>query len=418
MMNKRLLTLLVALSVLVTGTKAQSDSETMLTLEALEATTVTIKNPREITSFYYQKNDEANGVVLTTVPFATNVTEISLDKGDKLKLFGICPRYGASENSENTNINCSGDCYIYGNIMSLFNVNTFPVAKEMNYKYTFAHLFKGNTHIKNHPSKALVLPATTLTEYCYKSLFEGCSGLTKAPALPATTLAEECYYLMFYGCTGLKEPPALPATTLASYCYSEMFRNCSSLEKAPDLPATTLAVGCYNGMFSSCSGLKVAPALPAMSLADACYSQMFYHCGILTEAPDLSATKLAPMCYSYMFQSCFELKLAPLLPATKLEDKCYEGMFKSCSKLINVSCMAAQLGEAYSSNWLSGVAPSGTFTKNLFTTEKKLTRGVSGIPTEWTLLNDATELVGYDLDGNGTVDDDDIQKLVDYIMNH
>jgi hypothetical protein len=228
-MNKRLLTLCLLLTAIVTSTKAQSDSETMLTLEALETTTVTIKNPREITSFYYQKNDEASGVVLTTVPFATNVTEISLDKGDKLKLFGIWPQYGASEESESTNINCSGYCYIYGNIMSLFDVNTFPVAKVMNYDYTFAHLFKGNTHIKNHPSKALVLPATTLTEYCYSEMFRSCTGLTEAPDLPATTLAAGCYKGMFIYCTTLEAAPALPAIKLVDKCYERMFQMCYKL---------------------------------------------------------------------------------------------------------------------------------------------------------------------------------------------
>jgi hypothetical protein len=58
--------------------------------------------------------------------------------------------------------------------------------------------------------------------YCYRDMFNGCTGLTGLPAglLPATTLANYCYTYMFTGCTGLTTLPAglLPATTLAGYC--------------------------------------------------------------------------------------------------------------------------------------------------------------------------------------------------------
>ena len=103
----------------------------------------------------------------------------------------------------------------------------------------------------------LELPATTLANDCYYSMFSGCTSLTAAPALPATTLAKTCYYGMFAGCTSLASAPALPATTLASGCYYNMFKDCSSLTTAPALPATTLASGwCYNSMFSGCTNLS------------------------------------------------------------------------------------------------------------------------------------------------------------------
>ena len=35
-------------------------------------------------------------------------------------------------------------------------------------------------------------------------MFRNCTSLTQAPALPATTLADSCYYSMFDGCTSLK----------------------------------------------------------------------------------------------------------------------------------------------------------------------------------------------------------------------
>ena len=48
-----------------------------------------------------------------------------------------------------------------------------------------------------------MLPAMTLADSCYNSMFSYCTSLTQAPALPATTLANRCYYDMFNGCTFL-----------------------------------------------------------------------------------------------------------------------------------------------------------------------------------------------------------------------
>ena len=102
--------------------------------------------------------------------------------------------------------------------------------------------------------------STTLTDYVFFRLFEGCTSLTQAPALPATTLATNCYGNMFNNCA-IAQAPALPATTLADYCYYGMFQSCKSLTTVPDLPATTLASTCYMFMFYSCSKLNYVKAL-------------------------------------------------------------------------------------------------------------------------------------------------------------
>ena len=47
------------------------------------------------------------------------------------------------------------------------------------------------------------LPATTLADSCYSSMFEGCTSLTSAPELPATMLTRQCYFTMFNGCSNL-----------------------------------------------------------------------------------------------------------------------------------------------------------------------------------------------------------------------
>jgi hypothetical protein len=97
--------------------------------------------------------------------------------------------------------------------------------------------------------------------YCYSSMFSGCTSLTEIPAtlLPATTLAQSCYSSMFASCSSLQEIPAtlLPATTLAQSCYASMFRGCTALTTIPAtlLPATTLVSSCYEFMFSGCTSL-------------------------------------------------------------------------------------------------------------------------------------------------------------------
>lgn len=337
-MRKELFTLL--LTMLAMSVSAQDDMlSTPLTFEAISAGTLTIKNPKELT-FYYCKNGGASSQVNTTAKNSTNVTNISLSAGDKVTIKGDNASYGASSLSNSTNITCSGDCYIYGNIMSLINStpSVYKTLKTLSAETTFKFLFENNAHIKNHPIKELLLPATTLTGSCYMCMFESCTGMTTAPDLPAITLKKYCYRSMFSNCTGLTTVPDLPATTLADYCCLGMFNKCSALTTAPDLPATTLAQYCYD--------------------------EMFYDCTSLTTAPDL--------------------------PATTLVKGCYKEMFKNCTNLNFVRCLATQLGEDYSKDWLSGVSSTGTFVRSSDANVSDLGEGVSGIPTGWTTLKNCT----------------------------
>ena len=88
---------------------------------------------------------------------------------------------------------------------------------------------------------------------------------------------------MFNGCTSLTTIPSnlLPATTLANYCYDSMFRDCTSLTTIPNLPATTLANLCYSDMFRDCTSLVETPEgwyLPAQTIYDMSCSSMFANC--------------------------------------------------------------------------------------------------------------------------------------------
>ena len=258
-----------------------------------------------------------------------------------------------------------------GNIQTLLEYSNPPATTLADFCYRY--MFNGCTSL----TKAPELPATTLAGTCYEYMFSGCTSLTQAPALPATTLANYCYRYMFNGCTSLTKAPALPATTLANYCYYGMFNGCTSLTKAPALPATTLAGSCYDYMFSGCTSLTQAPALPATTLANYCYEYMFRGCTSLTQAPALPATTLAYYCYRYMFNGCTSLTKAPALPATTLADFCYECMFKGCTSLKISTTQSSEYPTAWRipssgtisstfTNWnydmLTGTG--GTFTSN------------------------------------------------------
>ena len=174
----------------------------------------------------------------------------------------------------------------------------------------------------------------------------------------------------------------LPATTLVDNCYRSMFYKCQSLTTAPDLPATTLANYCYTTMFRNCTSLTTAPALPATTLADYCYNSMYQSCESLTTAPDLPATTLADYCYGAMFMGCSSLTTAPALPATTLANNCYGAMFYGCTNLNYIKCLATNISaESCTKNWVSSVAATGTFVKN--PSMSSWTTGVNGIPTRW-----------------------------------
>ena len=171
----------------------------------------------------------------------------------------------------------------YGNVMSLISSTGFTELSAFTAQKALCGLFSGGSFISGYEfphglvdAENLVLPATTLSSYCYANMFRGCAALTKAPALPATTLAINCYATMFSDCTALTTAPELPATALSNYCYLAMFAGCTSLTTAPELPATTLSSYCYQRMFSGCTNLNYIKALfttaPTASTSGPTYS--------------------------------------------------------------------------------------------------------------------------------------------------
>jgi hypothetical protein len=164
-----------------------------------------------------------------------NGNTISLAEGETVMFRGTNSRYATSDKNYNY-FSLTGECYVYGNIMSLINETGYadpddPTQLGSALSYHFANLFHGCTGLYNHPQKTLELPSTTLGSYCYAQMFWGCTNLTRAPELDSEELKENCYEGMFYGCSSLTATPELGAGTLVSYCYSNMFNDCINLRR-------------------------------------------------------------------------------------------------------------------------------------------------------------------------------------------
>jgi len=166
-----------------------------------------------------------NGTAWT--PFTVGETTVTLPNIDDKVYFRA---NGTNTKLGNNYVNCNkfvttGNLKVSGNIMYLLDGATPAVT--LNSSSAFNSLFRGCNRITDFSE--LLLPATTLSNFCYMYMFGGCTALTKAPELPATTMWSGCYKNMFDGCTALETAPALPATTLSSQCYQNMFKGCSKL---------------------------------------------------------------------------------------------------------------------------------------------------------------------------------------------
>ncbi len=242
-----------------------------LTIEPAESDiNVVISNPLGLTIKYKIVGDDESSEMQS---FESESIDIGVQIGKRLQLFGDNAAYAkfvSEDEFQYTNIKCTnGEFYVYGNIMSLINSENYATATELTENYTFSRLFMGNSLLMSHPEKALLLPATTLTENCYDNMFTDCFALTTAPELPALTMKKNCYWGMFTSCISLKNvPDELPAQILAEGCYGSMFISCQELTTPPLLPATELVSACYFGMFQNCTNLTSVTCLAENVSAD------------------------------------------------------------------------------------------------------------------------------------------------------
>jgi hypothetical protein len=142
-----------------------------LTLEAKTAGMIYVQYAKQ--GMQYRLNDGAKTLV---DPNGEDWIEISLSEGDKVEFYGDGTKIDSYYGTQILAIddNNTADVYIYGNIMSLVDEENYETATALGGK-AFTELFDGSTHLYSHPTKKLVLPATTLAEGCYGGMFNGCS---------------------------------------------------------------------------------------------------------------------------------------------------------------------------------------------------------------------------------------------------
>lgn len=112
-----------------------------------------------------------------------------------------------------------------GNTMSLLFGDDFKNKTDLTGKDNAFYGLFDKSYLVN--AKNMVLPATTLTQYCYYHMFFDCTLLTTAPELPATALANSCYKFMFCGCSSLNYIKAMFTTEPATTYTGNWVRNVS-----------------------------------------------------------------------------------------------------------------------------------------------------------------------------------------------
>ena len=312
-------------------------------------------------------------------------TAVSVPASSYIEFRGECTP--TSSNGIGT-FSATGGFSVSGNIMSLLFGDDFTDKVSLAGKdYAFFNLFLNN--ISLYDATDLVMPATTLSQHCYRSLFQGCTSLNAVNPnlLPATTLASHCYHTMFHSCRSLTASPLLPATNLATYCYFTMFQSCA-LSKLPELPATKMVSHCYDTMFNYVNVDIPDNYLPSTKLAPYCYHAMFANSYNRKRTMSiLPATKLAISCYDTMFINNDNITEAPILPAETLVNDCYTRMFWGCDSLSKVIAkFTTTPSSSYTYNWLNDI--TATFYKNPNATwDQTISRSNSTVPSTWTITD-------------------------------
>ena len=245
----------------VKSVKAVKAADPMLavpmTIEAITAGNIVVANPKAGMQYSLNGGDKT----------AVTSSAIDVAAGDKVAFYGngtSITQYGADSPSSSTRFyDTALQVKVYGNIMSLVDETGFATNKALTADHTFANLFNGNDTLTD--ASGLLLPATTLTDSCYYSMFGYCGNLTTAPALPATTLAESCYYSMFDSCKALTTAPELKATTLVSNCYKSMFAYCDNLSSVTCLATDITASNCTQGWLKHVAASGTVTKAPSMT---------------------------------------------------------------------------------------------------------------------------------------------------------
>lgn len=222
-------------------------------------------------------------------------------------------------------------------------------------------MFEGCRGLTSLPSELVPRNATMGTNVC-ESMFNGCTGLVEIPEdlLPNENLNLNCYLMMFEGCTSLTNTCDLNATTLAGGCYRRMFNGCTSLVDVTDIPATDIVFMACEQMFNGCTSLVVAPAITILDTTggSSCIG-MFHGCTSLTDISGVDLSSVSAInsnAFDHMFKGCENLEHLPTgytigTQNTTVYSAGCRSMFRSCTKLVDMPYlpMTTVLANGYNS---------------------------------------------------------------------
>ena len=198
-------------------------SQNYLTFDVITSGTILWKQVGNVSKTISYSTD--NGTTWTEITATTAGNAINVTAGDKVLFKGNSQSYAVDKSNYSGFDGGTATYNIQGNIMSLIYGDDFAGQTTMSDTYNFCSIFKQSKAVS---AENLILPATTLTNYCYRAMFSKAHDMAAAPALPATTLSQGCYWYMFEECP-ITTAPDLNATTLAKECYGNMFTGCSTL---------------------------------------------------------------------------------------------------------------------------------------------------------------------------------------------
>ena len=209
-------------------------SSDYLTFKALTAGTILWKSigSEMAKTIEYSINNGA----WTSITATDTGEPITVAANDEVRLRGTNTTYAKDKSNYSGFEGGTATYNIEGNIMSLVYGDNFVGQTTLTQTYTFCSMFKLSNSVS---AENMILPATTLTNYCYRAIFSKAT-LSTPPALPATTLAQGVYWYAFEECP-ITTAPDLLAPELVRGCYGYMFTGCTSLNYIKCLATTGFA---------------------------------------------------------------------------------------------------------------------------------------------------------------------------------
>ena len=150
-------------------------SKMYLTFEAVTAGTVTVREIYENfeKQLSYSIDDGASWNSITTSTTAFTIATLAV--GEKVIVKGVNASFYQNV--------FGGTAYrkVYGNIMSILYGDNFKGQTTLDPVGSNLRGIFANSRVVD--AENLILPATTLTDYCYSNMFDRCQSLEKAPTV-------------------------------------------------------------------------------------------------------------------------------------------------------------------------------------------------------------------------------------------